>query len=45
MAGSGLIDEIPIHALNDRQANQKIMPWALGARPSVAKLINYVLYD
>jgi len=45
MAGSRLMDDATIHALNHKQAKLKIMLWASGARRPRAKLINYVLYD
>jgi len=45
MAGSELMDDNAIHALNDQEAKQKTTLWASGARRPPAKLINYVLYD
>jgi hypothetical protein len=39
------MDDVTIHALKDQEAKRKIVLWALGARPSPAKLINYALYD
>jgi len=45
MAGSGLIDDATIHALNDQEAKRKIMLGASDARPPLAKLVNYTLCD
>jgi len=40
----GLEEALQIDLDADR-AKRKIMPWASGARPSPAKLINYTLCD
>jgi hypothetical protein len=45
MAGSEVIADATIHALNYKQAKLKIMLWASGARPPPINLINYTLCD
>ncbi len=45
MAGFGLIEGIPIHALNDQEAMKKMMPMASKASLLHFNLINCNFYD